>query len=218
MARNRTTSGLMFDRRDVRRHQHHHSSGGAAVRGTGQDLTNDLAYHRDNTRRPSSRYGGECSPPNFSQSLHCLDRPPTTEKPSGGGGNCDNSEHLFSQVQYVIVTNWMTMRRSDEFNKQRSWAKGWLSDYETLRNRARSLPKELRANTSCWKEMLQASLSVLSSTSWSEAAGEDPDRGRARSRTQILHDQGFSAWRNIIGSNKGQSDNITEIIWGRYVE
>ena len=30
--------------------------------------------------------------------LHCLDRSSTTEKPSGGGENGDNSKHLFSQV------------------------------------------------------------------------------------------------------------------------
>ena len=32
--------------------------------------------------------------------------------------------------------------------------------------------------------MREATLLVLSSTNWSEAAGEDPDRGRTRSGTQ----------------------------------
>ena len=71
--RKQTTSGLEFDRRDVRRYQHHHSSRPTA-RGTDQGLTDDLVYHRDITR-PSSRYGGGCFPLNVSQSLPCLDRP-----------------------------------------------------------------------------------------------------------------------------------------------
>ena len=82
-ARNQTASGLEFvllreflwaATRDVRRHQHHHSSG-PTERGTG--LTDDLLHHGDITR-PSSRYGRDCFPSHVSQSLHCLDRSPTT--------------------------------------------------------------------------------------------------------------------------------------------
>ena len=44
-----------------------------------------------------------------------LDRPRTTEKPFEGEESCDNSEVLFSQVQYHAVTCWRTMNGNDEF-------------------------------------------------------------------------------------------------------
>ena len=62
--------------------------------------------------------------------------------------------------------------------------------------------------------MHQVSSPVLSSTSWSEAPGENLDRGVPGLGRNVFYDQGFNAWPNIAGSNKERSDNIPEIIWG----
>ena len=62
--------------------QHHHRSG-AAVEGTCPWTT----WHIMETAQDRLHDMGETlSPPNVLQRLmHCLDRPPTTEKPPGGG-------------------------------------------------------------------------------------------------------------------------------------
>ena len=78
-------------------------------------------------------------PPNVVQRMRCLDRPPTTEKPSGGGGKRDNSEHRFSQVQYsTTVQHYHCLEDHEELERRvvqarYSWAKsrkGRLSDNE----------------------------------------------------------------------------------------
>ena len=97
------------------------------------------------------------------------------------------------------------MNSSDEFfndmPKLRVVREGFPTT-KSLRNRARSLTSEkLQANTS-WNEMLQASSPVLSSTSWSEAAGEDLDRGGTQSRTQSLLRSRFQRLAKHHGSNR----------------
>ena len=71
--------------------------------------------------------------PNVSQRSHCLDRLPTTEKPSEGEENSDNYERRFSQVQYNITTGWRTMNVNDDvYNKDTLGLRGRLLGYESL--------------------------------------------------------------------------------------
>ena len=118
--------------------------------------------------------GGIFSPRTFHNAcFHCLDRPPTTEKPSGGGENGDQSELISSHVQklpveryIIIITGWRTTIVNDDFYFDdipglRVVRGGYLTA-KSFGNRGRSL----QANTS-WKEMLHTSSPVLSSTSWS---------------------------------------------------
>ena len=103
--RKQTTRGLEFDRGDVRHHQHHNLSGGAAVRGTGQYLTDDLVHHGGSTKTVFTTWG-RMFPPNVSQRLRYLDRPPTTEKPSGGGETV-TSPNTFSANYSTAHYHWL---------------------------------------------------------------------------------------------------------------